>query len=268
MALAIIQPSPFDILPAPPVRARHLRNQRKLQRLAASPGQQALWEDEVARQLDIEGFAQLDDLLGAAASSQLREVVTSSLEAAAGAGGLSGGGAASVLRGDRTAWANRSSAALDGLLSRLDGLVSRGLGPRLPEASDLGLRSDAQFSVYPANGTRYGAQLPRCAHPGKRSPPRPSVVAQCATWTTRAAEAKAGCATAEGSRAPANTSTSDLPDLHIGSLASTSGGRCVYYLNPAWAPSDGGHLRISRLGARGDDGAPPGEVRPRLMISA
>ena len=165
MALAIIQPSPFDILPAPPVRARHLRNQRKLQRLAASPGQQALWEDEVARQLDLEGFAQLDDLLGAAASSQLHEVVMSSLEAAAGAGGLSGGGAASILRGDRTAWANRSSVALDGLLSRLDGLVSRGLGPRLPEASDLGLRSDAQFSVYPANGTRYGAlhKLPRCA---------------------------------------------------------------------------------------------------------
>ena len=57
-AVALIQPSPFDVLPAPPLRARYLRNQRRLQRLSLErlSGQTEAglqWEAEVARQPDV-----------------------------------------------------------------------------------------------------------------------------------------------------------------------------------------------------------------------
>ena len=95
-AVALIQPSPFDVLPAPPLRARHLRNQRRLQRLSLQrlSGQAAAglqWEAEVARQLGDEGFAALDGFLGAEGAAQVRATVVSALESAATAGGLSGG---------------------------------------------------------------------------------------------------------------------------------------------------------------------------------
>ena len=150
-AVALVLPSPFDILPPPPPRARHLRNHRRLQRLS---GQAGPWQAEVARQLGNEGFVALDSFLGVEGATRLRAAVVSALESAATAGGLSGGGAAWRLRGDRTLWAH-SSVPLEQLLRNLDGLVAQALGPRLPGASDLQWRSDAQFSVYPANGSRY-----------------------------------------------------------------------------------------------------------------
>ena len=101
-AVALIQPSPFDILPAPPLRARHLRNHRRLQRLSQQrlSGQaeagllweaKVQWEVEVARQLGDEGFVALDGFLGAEGAAQVRAAVVSALESAATAGGLSGG---------------------------------------------------------------------------------------------------------------------------------------------------------------------------------
>ena len=101
-AVALIQPSPFDILPAPPLRARHLRNHRRLQRLSQQrlSGQaeagllwetEVQWEAEVARQLGDEGFVALDGFLGAEGAAQVRAAVVSALESAATAGGLSGG---------------------------------------------------------------------------------------------------------------------------------------------------------------------------------
>ena len=95
-AVALIQPSPFDVLPAPPLRARYLRNQRRLQRLSLErlSGQTEAglqWEAEVARQLGDEGFVVLDGFLGAEGAAQVRAAVVSALESAATAGGLSGG---------------------------------------------------------------------------------------------------------------------------------------------------------------------------------
>ena len=95
-AVALIQPSPFDVLPAPPLRARYLRNQRRLQRLSLEQlsGQTEAglqWEAEVARQLGDEGFVVLDGFLGAEGAAQVRAAVVSALESAATAGGLSGG---------------------------------------------------------------------------------------------------------------------------------------------------------------------------------
>ena len=101
-AVALIQPSPFDVLPAPPLRARHLRNHRRLQRLSQQrlSGQaeagllwetEVQWEAEVARQLGDEGFVALDGFLGAEGAAQVRAAVVSALESAATAGGLSGG---------------------------------------------------------------------------------------------------------------------------------------------------------------------------------
>jgi len=85
------------------------------------------------------------------------------------------GGAARKLRGDRTLWAtpasskdssgsssssSSSAAPLDRLLLQaLDRLVAHALGPRLGGASDLLWRSDAQMSIYPANGSRYDIAL-------------------------------------------------------------------------------------------------------------
>lgn len=135
-AVALIQPSPFDVLPAPPLRARYLRNQRRLQRLSLQrlSGQTEAglqWEAEVARQLGDEGFVVLDGFLGAEGAAQVRAAVVSALESAATAGGLSGGapchaaprcltahslrllahagGVARRLRGDRTLWAAPAS---------------------------------------------------------------------------------------------------------------------------------------------------------------
>ena len=95
-AVALIQPSPFDVLPAPPLRARYLRNQRRLQRLSLQrlSGQTEAglqWEAEVARQLGDEGFVVLDGFLGAEGAAQVRAAVVSALESAATAGGLAGG---------------------------------------------------------------------------------------------------------------------------------------------------------------------------------
>lgn len=96
-AVALIQPSPFDVLPAPPLRARHLRNHRRLQRLSGQAEAGLLWEAkvqwevEVARQLGEEGFVALDGFLGAEGAAQVRAAVVSALESAATAGGLSGG---------------------------------------------------------------------------------------------------------------------------------------------------------------------------------
>ena len=95
-AVALIQPSPFDVLPAPPLRARYLRNQRRLQRLSLErlSGQTEAglqWEAEVARQLGDEGFVVLDGFLGAEGAAQVRAAVVSALESAATAGGLAGG---------------------------------------------------------------------------------------------------------------------------------------------------------------------------------
>ena len=76
-AVALIQPSPFDVLPAPPLRARYLRNQRRLQRLSLDrlSGQTEAglqWEAEVARQLGDEGFVVLDGFLGPEGAAQVR----------------------------------------------------------------------------------------------------------------------------------------------------------------------------------------------------
>ena len=95
-AVALVQPSPFDVLPAPPPRARHVRNHRRLQRLSLQrlSGQAEAglhWEAEVARQLGDEGFVTLDGFLGAEGAAQVRAAVVSALESAATAGGLSGG---------------------------------------------------------------------------------------------------------------------------------------------------------------------------------
>ena len=167
-AVALTQPSPFDILPAPPLRARHLRNSRRLHRLSGEAGP---WEVEVARQLGAEGFVALDGFLGSEGPTRLRAAVVSALEAAAttgglSGGGLSGGGAARRLRGNRTLWA-ASSTPLDLLLSSLDGLVAHALGPRLSGTSDLQWRSDAQFSLYPANGSRYVRHVDNTCSGGK-----------------------------------------------------------------------------------------------------
>lgn len=161
-AVALVRPSPFDILPSPPPRARHLRNSRKLLRLAAAAAASSTpwWEHaeaEVARQLGEEGFVVLDAFAGLAEAQQVRSGALAALEQSATRGGLSGGSAASVLRGDRTLWATNQSEALDALmphLRRLDALVSL-LGARLPDAADLAFRSEPQLSLYPANGTRY-----------------------------------------------------------------------------------------------------------------
>ena len=50
MALQVVLPSPFDVQPAPPMRTRHIRNERRLQRLLVAHGccDSAAVLDEVA----------------------------------------------------------------------------------------------------------------------------------------------------------------------------------------------------------------------------
>ena len=63
MALQVVLPSPFDVQPAPPTRTRHIRNERRLQRLLVAHGccDSAAVLDEVAAQLANESFAFLDN---------------------------------------------------------------------------------------------------------------------------------------------------------------------------------------------------------------
>ena len=51
-AVALIQPSPFDVLPAPPLRARYLRNPRRLPRLSL---ERLSGQTEAGRQGEAEG---------------------------------------------------------------------------------------------------------------------------------------------------------------------------------------------------------------------
>lgn len=160
-AVALVRPSPFDILPAPPPRAKHVRNQRRLSRLANSlPSPSGGWwqhpeaDIEIRNQLEAEGFVLIDAFAGLAYAHSLRLEVITALEAAATRGGLSGGGAATVLRGDHTLWATSRGIALEALLRRLDALVPRSIGSAVGP-DDVLWRSDPQFSVYPANQSRY-----------------------------------------------------------------------------------------------------------------
>ena len=160
MALQVVLPSPFDVQPAPPMRTRHIRNERRLQRLLVSHGccDSAAVLDEVAAQLANESFAFLDNF---SATDALRQEMDEALQVGMHGrvgGAESSGGSLSFIRGDTTRWAleapHGSLPSLPPLLRRVDSLVAQ-LSSRLPDLADVRWRSDTQLAAFAHDGARY-----------------------------------------------------------------------------------------------------------------
>ena len=173
-ALALARPSAFAVQPAPRRRMRHLQNARRLRQLTTGAAPSSTWwnataaADELARQLDAEGFVILDgfceeacaplrpgaaQLLANAAGGRLSAADTASAADEASASDAPpratdapprASRGTSALRGDLTVWAGEVE-LLYPLLHRLDAL-SLLLGSRIADASDLSHRSSAQLS--------------------------------------------------------------------------------------------------------------------------
>ena len=136
---------------------------------------------EVARQLDEQKFAYLDDFTGGGAGGGIFDEVQQQLETSNSTGMVSSG-AAVALRSDISIWARAgrgvSASPLDDLVDRVDGFVAAlrelqtaGSGSSLADVSSAAAvsaaertvlelqntthRSDAMLAVYPAGGSKY-----------------------------------------------------------------------------------------------------------------
>ena len=134
LALVVRQPGPLEVQPLDRPRGIDLRNAARLQRLRQSAEHASWWNsstalDEVARQLDTEGFVVLDGFGGDDRATSLRATLEQVLSQA-DRGRMGAGGGAAVLRGDQVAWAEEARErhpdlprALSPVLWRLDALA-------------------------------------------------------------------------------------------------------------------------------------------------